>query len=196
MNNINDLQAGKAGEYLVCADLILKGFIAYPSEQGLSYDVVLDTGKKLYKIQVKTTRKPVPIPQRKHSTKRYIFNIRRCGKKGRRFYEKGEVDIFALVALDEHVIGYIKEEQAKSTMFFLPEEKLYKMDERNKEKYKQVFELRKQGKSYTEISKVVGIDRALANRIVLGKRGHNRKQSNGYSYKGKYLSDYKIEDCL
>lgn len=28
---VDDLQAGKAGEYLVCADLILKGFIAYPS---------------------------------------------------------------------------------------------------------------------------------------------------------------------
>ena len=29
------LQIGKAGEYLVCADLIMKGFIAFPSEQGL-----------------------------------------------------------------------------------------------------------------------------------------------------------------
>ena len=32
------LQIGKAGEYLVCADLIMKGFIAFPSEQGLPYD--------------------------------------------------------------------------------------------------------------------------------------------------------------
>ena len=32
------LQIGKAGEYLVCADLIMKGFIAFPSEQGLSFD--------------------------------------------------------------------------------------------------------------------------------------------------------------
>ena len=38
----NELQKGKAGEYLVCADLILKGFVAFISEQGLPYDVVLD----------------------------------------------------------------------------------------------------------------------------------------------------------
>ena len=42
----DDLQVGKAGEYLVCFDLIMKGFVAYPSEQGLPYDLVLDTGKK------------------------------------------------------------------------------------------------------------------------------------------------------
>jgi hypothetical protein len=46
------LQIGKAGEYLVCADLILKGFVSFPSEQGLPYDVLLDTGEKLLKIQV------------------------------------------------------------------------------------------------------------------------------------------------
>ena len=36
----NMLQIGKAGEYLVCADLILKGYIAFLSEQGLPYDVI------------------------------------------------------------------------------------------------------------------------------------------------------------
>ena len=118
---INDLQIGKAGEYLVCVDLILKGFVAYPSEQGLPYDVVLDNGKKLYKIQVKTTRKPSPVPQRKKRTEKYIINIRRCGKNGRSFYKKGEVDIFAIVALDTKTIGYIKECDAKQTMFFLPQ---------------------------------------------------------------------------
>ena len=56
------LQIGKAGEYLVCADLIMKGFIAFPSEQGLPYDVLLDTGEKLLKVQVKTTEKPRKVP--------------------------------------------------------------------------------------------------------------------------------------
>ena len=41
----SELQTGKEGEYLVCADLILKGLIAFPSEQGLPYDVVVDAGK-------------------------------------------------------------------------------------------------------------------------------------------------------
>lgn len=121
MKDINDVQAGKVGEYLVCADLILKGYVAFPSEQGLHYDVVLSVGNKLYKVQVKATRKPIPVPQRKNRTEKYCINIRRCGKGGRKSYEENDVDIFALVALDTKVIGYIKTSEAKQTMFFLPE---------------------------------------------------------------------------
>jgi len=117
---INDLQIGKAGEYLVCADLIMKGYVAFPSEQGLSFDVVL-VADKLYKIQVKTTRQPQPVPQRKNRTDKYLFHVRRCGKGGRQSYQVGDVDIFALVALDTKTIAYIKAEQVKQTMFFLPE---------------------------------------------------------------------------
>ena len=117
---IDDLQAGKAGEYLVCADLILKGYVAFPSEQGLSFDVVL-VGDKLYKLQVKTTRKLASVPQRKNRTDKYLFHVRRCGKGGRRSYNQGVVDIFALVALDTKTIGYLKASDAKQTMFFLPE---------------------------------------------------------------------------
>jgi hypothetical protein len=119
MEKMNDLQAGKAGEYLVCADLIMKGFVAFPSEQGLSFDVILSTPKRIYKIQVKTTRQPMPTPQRKIRTMKYIFHVRRCGKNGRRSYIKGEVDIFALVALDTKTIAYIKYDKVKQTMFFL-----------------------------------------------------------------------------
>ena len=121
MKDINDIQAGKVGEYLVCADLILKGYIAFPSEQGLHYDVVLAIENKLYKVQVKATRKPIPVPQRKNRTEKYCINIRRCGKGGRKSYRKNDVDIFALVALDTKTIGYIKANEAKQTMFFLPE---------------------------------------------------------------------------
>jgi len=121
MNKINDLQIGKVGEYLVCADLILKGYIAFLSEQGLHYDVVLFVEDKLYKVQVKTTRKPIPVPQRKKRTDKYTINIRRCGSGGRKFYEKDDVDIFAVVAIDTKTIGYIKAKDAKQTMFFLPE---------------------------------------------------------------------------
>ena len=121
MENINDLQIGKAGEYLVCADLILKGNIAFPSEQGLHYDVVLSVGNKLYKVQVKATRKPIPVPQRKNRTDKYCVNIRRCGKGGRKSYSVEDVDIFAIVALDTKSIGYIRAKDVRQTMFFLPE---------------------------------------------------------------------------
>lgn len=118
---LSDLQAGKAGEYLVCADLILKGYIAFPTEQGLPYDVMLEAHDRLYKIQVKTTRCPMAVPQRVKRTEKYCFNVRRCGKGGRRSYRSEEVDIFALVALDSKVIGYVLAKDAKQTMFFLPE---------------------------------------------------------------------------
>jgi hypothetical protein len=45
---LTDLQLGKAGEYLVCADLILKGHIAFPSEQGLSFEVVFARNRCSY----------------------------------------------------------------------------------------------------------------------------------------------------
>ena len=73
----DDLQVGKAGEYLVCFDLIMKGFVAYPSEQGLPYDLVLDTGSKMLKIQVKTTREPKTIPQRADDYKGYLFQVKK-----------------------------------------------------------------------------------------------------------------------
>lgn len=105
----------------MCADLILKGYIAFPSEQGLSFDVVLQAQHQLIKIQVKTTRGPMPVPQRKKRTEKYLFHVRRCGKGGRHAYLATDVDIFALVALDSKIIGYMKASDAKQTMFFLPE---------------------------------------------------------------------------
>jgi len=119
--NVNDMQCGKVGEYLVCADLILRGHVAFPSEQGLPFDVVLSVNGRIYKIQVKTTRRPMPVPQRVQRTEKYLFHVRRCGKGGRTSYKTTDVDIFALVALDTRAIGYMKAVDAKQTMFFLPE---------------------------------------------------------------------------
>ena len=79
MRTSKEMQTGKAGEYLVCADLILKGFVAFPSEQGLPYDVLLDTGNKLLKVQVKTTMGARKVPQRNTETSAYIFNVKRNG---------------------------------------------------------------------------------------------------------------------
>jgi hypothetical protein len=113
-----ELQMGKAGEYLVCADLILADYVAYPSEQGLPYDVVLDTGVKLLKIQVKTTEKPRKIPQRVKDSFAYIFNIKRNGKGNKQRYVDNDVDIFALVALDSRTIAYMPNKELKTTMNF------------------------------------------------------------------------------
>jgi len=118
MQSISDMQIGKAGEYLVCADLIMKGYIAYPSEQGLPYDVVLDVGGKLVKVQVKTTRGYKQKPQSVNNNMTYAFNVKRCGKNNKGEHTEDSCHIFALVALDEKIIGYMKNEDVKQTMFF------------------------------------------------------------------------------
>lgn len=115
---IDDMQAGKAGEYLVCADLIAKGYVAYLSEQGLPYDVVLDAGDTLLKIQVKATRTHKQTPQRVSNINTYAFNVKRCGKGNKNFRSESSCDLFALVALDEKQIGYMKNKDVKQTMFF------------------------------------------------------------------------------
>jgi hypothetical protein len=115
---IDDLQIGKAGEYLVCADLITKGYVAYPSEQGLPYDVVMDFNGRLIKIQVKTTRGLRNVPQRKIPVNAYIFNIKRRGKNNSNRHTSTSCDLFALVALDTKEIGYLPNREVKDTMNF------------------------------------------------------------------------------
>jgi hypothetical protein len=118
MARCDDMQVGKAGEYLVCADLIIRGFVAYPSEQGLPYDVVLDDGIRLIKVQVKTTRTHKQTPHRVNNINTYAFNIKRRGKGNKARHSAASCDIFALVALDEKQIAYMKNEDIKQTMFF------------------------------------------------------------------------------
>lgn len=117
---INDLQAGKAGEYLVCADLITKGFIAYPSEQGLPYDVVMDYNGTLLKVQVKTTRGLRRLSQRINPIRAYQFNIKRRGKRNAKYVTDSSCHLFALVALDSKEIGYMLNRDIKITMNFRP----------------------------------------------------------------------------
>ena len=115
---VSDLQAGKAGEYLVCADLILKGYIAFPSEQGLPYDVIAEVDNRLIRIQVKTTRTYRAIPQRAKYTPAYLFNARRCGKGGRRRYDFRDFDVMAFVALNEKAVWYLPLDKVSTTMQF------------------------------------------------------------------------------
>ena len=119
--NISDLQIGKAGEYMVCADLILKGHIAFPSEQGLPYDIVFEYMGRLLKLQVKTTRQSKDIPQRKSPVQGYIFNIKRRGKGNKSRTDETTCDLFALVALDSKIIGYIPNKDVRQTMNFRTE---------------------------------------------------------------------------
>ena len=116
MENISDLQIGKAGEYLVCADLIMSGYVAFPSEQGLPFDVVAEVNGTLVRIQVKTTRTVRPVPQRAKHTPAYLFHVRRCGKGGRKSYTSQDFDVMALVALDTKSVAYVPLSTVRQTM--------------------------------------------------------------------------------
>lgn len=106
----DELQAGKAGEHLVCADLLIDGHVAFLSDQGLPYDVVVQLPDKLVKVQVKSFGSV--------GTKNtYKVSIKR-GKYGRKGYGRAEADIFAFVALDTRQVGYILAQDCKSCMEF------------------------------------------------------------------------------
>lgn len=167
MRTSKELQIGKAGEYLVCADLILKGFVAFPSEQGLPYDVLLDTGEKIVKIQVKTTRGPRIIPQRATESKAYIFNVKKCGKGNVKRYVQNEIDIFALVCLDTKMIGYIKTDDMPDTINYRVDSlqgSYY--DEKGIRDYEIVSSLYINGSNRREISEKTGLAYATVSRML------------------------------
>lgn len=111
----NDLQIGQAGEYLVCADLIVLGYDAFLGTQGLPFDVVVRVKDRLLKVQVKTTMMPRTLVGYPPT---YLFHIKRFGKGGGKRYPKGMIDIFALVALDIKEVGYLLPEEVVHTRSF------------------------------------------------------------------------------
>lgn len=104
-----ELNMGRAGEYIVLADLLLNGYQAFDSGQGASYDLILENKDgKLIKIQVKTTEK---IKQWDSKTNKknnsYFFHTKRCGKNGTKKYNEKDFDLYALVMLDIRKIAYL-----------------------------------------------------------------------------------------
>lgn len=116
MNEINDLECGLAGEHLVCAELLMMGHRAFLSEQNCPYDVAVDIGGRLVRIQVKATREPRAIPQRVNYRAGYLWHVRRAGKKGQRTYAKNDFDMLALVALDCKRIAYMPPSKVRQTV--------------------------------------------------------------------------------
>jgi len=179
-----ELQIGKAGEYLTCADIIINGMICFPSEQGLPYDLIIDTGNKLLKCQVKTTLGPRRIPQREKENYAYIFNIKRHGNsKNIKIYHNNEVDVFALCCLDTKQVGYVLNTDMPTTVNFRVDSfrgKYY--DEKGIQDYKKVVKLFETIKNKSEIARILGIGQATASRYLqYGYKPHKTK--------ARYFSD-------
>ena len=99
------LTIGRAGEHLVMYDLLSHGYKCFLTDQGLNYDVVIDIGRRMLRLQVKTTQKPGCISHT-YKTSTYLFHVRRAGKGGKRFYAVDEFDGFALVTMDTRSVYY------------------------------------------------------------------------------------------
>lgn len=163
----NELQVGKAGEYIVCADLIIKGLIAYPSEQGLPYDVVIDNGKKLLRCQVKTTTRPRIVPQRVLNSHAYMFSVKRHGKNNKSIYGLLEVDLFALVCLDTRLVGYLKNSEMPSTINVRVDSlRGQYRDETGIKNYKKIKELAETIDNQSEISRRLNISQTTVNKML------------------------------
>ena len=178
------LQIGKAGEYLVCADLILKGFVAFPSEQGLPYDVLLDTGEKLLKVQVKTTEKARLVKQINNPIPAYIFSIKRAGAKGQTRYEEKEIDLFALVCLDTMQIGYLTNKEMPTTINIRVDSlRGTYYDEKGIQDFEKVKELNKTIKNQSEIARKLNLQVAVVNRYL-------KDNWKPFETKARYFSDF------
>lgn len=119
---ISDLAAGHAAEHLVCADLLLQGYTAFLTDQICAYDVAVDVGGRLVRIQVKATRAPRAIPQRAGHFPAYMWHVRRAGKKGARVYAAAAFDMLALVALDTRQIAYMPMSMLRQTVHIRPDD--------------------------------------------------------------------------
>ena len=125
----------------------------------MPYDVLLDTGEKLLRVQIKTTKKPRLVQQRKDPIPAYIFSIKRAGANGKTRYKENEIDLFALVCLDTMQIGYVKNKDMPCTINIRVDSfRGTYYDEKGIQDFKKVKELNKKIKSQTEISNITGIN--------------------------------------
>jgi len=120
LSEVSDLAAGTAAEHLVCADLLLVGYLAFLADQNCPYDVAVDLGARLVRVQVKSTRNLRRIPRGEQLLAPvYSFTVKRA-KGAKRRYAPGEFDVLALVALDIRTIAYLGPSQHRQLVHIKP----------------------------------------------------------------------------
>lgn len=100
-----ELQLGKAGEHLVCFDLIMQGHSAFLADQGLPFDILVDIRGQLKKVQ---TRSTTGLRSYTTQTNIYRFGTRR-GKNSKTLprAHDPDVDYYAFVSLDTKQVAYV-----------------------------------------------------------------------------------------
>jgi len=101
---------GTRGELLVAEELIKQGFHASLPLDETQFDLVATNGENSFRIQVKSTSRPV-----KDSGTRYHFNITH-GNSKKVGYTLSDCDFIVCVALDKRRFWVIPIEEIKSTL--------------------------------------------------------------------------------
>jgi len=105
------LQIAKAAEHLACADLLIQGWNAFLSDQGLPYDILVDRGSgRFCRVQVKGTCGPMSprVTTRKVMVQPlYRFSLNTRQRSGESRLPITLCDYLALVALDIKLVAWI-----------------------------------------------------------------------------------------
>lgn len=176
-------QLGKAGEFITCADLTLKGFDVSLAGETLPYDLLLDTGRRILKVQVKTTETHRTTNQWRGVSGAYVFGIKRKGYNGKKRYGDNEVDIFALVALDTMQVAYIKNENMPTTINIRVDEfKGEYHDEKGMTKQREAIKLKENGFTVREICEKINLGDTSV-------RNYLKNDFRPFETKAKYMSE-------
>lgn len=120
MTVLTNLAVGIAAEHLVCAELLMMGHRAFMTDQNCPYDVAVELGGRMVRIQVKATREVRPLEQYKTAQSAYQWHIRRAGKGGQRTYDVDEFDLLALVAMDIRKVAFLPPSFYRQTIHIRP----------------------------------------------------------------------------
>lgn len=176
-------QLGKAGEFITCADLTLKGFDVSLAGETLPYDLLLDTGRRILKVQVKTTETHRTTNQWRGVSGAYVFGVKRKGSDGKKRYGDNEVDIFALVALDIMQVAYIKNEDMPTTINIRVDEFKGKYhDEKGIAKQREAIKLKEEGYTAREICEKINLGDTSV-------RNYLKDDFKPFETKAKYMSE-------
>lgn len=177
-------QLGKAGEHLVCFDLFSKGLNVSMASETLPYDLLVDNGKNILKVQVKTTRTHKKTNQWRGINNAYVFSIKRKGANGAKKYQNNEVDVFAIVAIDTQQVGYILNDEMPTTINIRPDKfKGMYHDEKgiiNEERIKELFN---SGLSVKQIVDQTGLKETSV-------RNYIKNDFVKFKTKARYMSDF------
>jgi N6-adenosine-specific RNA methylase IME4/ParB-like chromosome segregation protein Spo0J len=112
------LSVGRAAEHLVCADALMRGWNAFLAGQGSPYDLVLQKGSHMLRVQVKSSQAPRNVNSRGLNERiAYSFAALRRGKDGQGpRLTREDADIMACVAMDIGAIAYLPVTECSSTI--------------------------------------------------------------------------------